>query len=70
MSYLYLLQNQSGDAFKIGVSLDPARRGAQLPQELNWGQSLQVPMRGGDAYKVESALHYMGSFAGGGGILR
>lgn len=59
MSYLYLLRNKLGDAFKIGVSLEPARRGGQLPQELDWDRSLQVPMCGGHAYKVESALHYL-----------
>lgn len=32
MGYLYLLRNKLGDAFKIGVSLEPARRGGQLPQ--------------------------------------
>ncbi|WP_036546465.1 GIY-YIG nuclease family protein, partial [Nitrincola lacisaponensis] len=57
--YVYLLQNKARDAFKIGVSLEPARRGAQLPQELDWDRSLQVPMQGGHAYKVESALHYL-----------
>lgn len=59
MGYLYLLRNKLGDAFKIGVSLEPARRGGQLPQELDWDRSLQVPMCGGHAYKVESALHYL-----------
>ncbi len=59
MGYIYLLQNKARDAFKIGVSLEPARRGAQLPQELDWDRSLQVPMQGGHAYKVESALHYL-----------
>lgn len=60
MSFVYLLPNQNGDAFKIGVSLKPAQRGAQLPQDLNWSKSLQVPMMAdGNAYKVEKLLHYL-----------
>jgi len=39
---LYLLQNREGSAFKIGVSLDPARRSAALPQAIDLRQSVQV----------------------------
>nr|BCT99815.1 hypothetical protein [uncultured bacterium] len=59
MNFVYLLPNQGGDAFKIGVSLNPAQRGAQLPQNLDWSKSLQVPMGDGNAYKVEKLLHYL-----------
>jgi hypothetical protein len=59
MSFVYLLLNREGDAFKIGVSLNPAQRGAQLPHDLDWSKSLQVPMAGGNAYKVEKLLHYL-----------
>lgn len=58
MSYLYLLVNREGSAFKIGVSVDPARRGAVLPQALDLNSSRQVPMEGGRAYKIEGLLHY------------
>ncbi len=59
MSFVYLLRNKTGDAFKIGVSFDPVQRGAQLPQKLDLEKSLQVSMAGGNAYKVESMLHYL-----------
>lgn len=59
MNFVYLLRNKTGDAFKIGVSCDPQQRGAQLPQKLDWKKSLQVSMSGGNAYKVESMLHYL-----------
>lgn len=59
MRYLYLLQNRSRDAFKIGIAFNPARRGAQLPQELSLEHSLQAPVIDGNAYKVEKILHYL-----------
>ncbi|WP_454854041.1 GIY-YIG nuclease family protein [Rhizobium binxianense] len=56
---LYLLKSRDGEAFKIGVSLDPARRSAALPQAIDLSQSVQVNVTKGSAYKVEEVLHYL-----------
>lgn len=56
---LYLLRNRKDNAFKIGVSAVPARRGRGLPQPIDWHQSLKIPMDGGDAFKVEKLVHYL-----------
>ena len=57
--YLYLLINNEATAFKIGISIDPVRRSARLPQEINLGQSLQIAIQDGSARKVEGVLHYL-----------
>lgn len=57
--FLYLLKSRDGEAFKIGVSLDPARRSAALPQAIDLSQSVQVNVAKGSAYKVEKVLHYL-----------
>lgn len=56
--YLYLLRDQEGSAFKIGVSRDPRRRSVSLPQAIDFDTSLQIAMNGGRAYVVERLLHY------------
>jgi len=57
--FLYLMKSRDGEAFKIGVSLDPARRSAALPQAIDLSQSVQVNVAKGSAYKVEEVLHYL-----------
>ncbi|MCC4600183.1 GIY-YIG nuclease family protein [Xanthomonas melonis] len=57
--YLYLLLNKEATAFKIGVAFQPLTRGAQLPQSIDSEKSLQIPMAGGSAIKVEKVLHYL-----------
>lgn len=57
--YLYLLLNSEATAFKIGVAFQPLARGAQLPQSIDSEKSLQIPMTGGSAIKVEKVLHYL-----------
>lgn len=57
--YLYLLLNREATAFKIGVAFQPLARGAQLRQSIDSEKSLQVPMAGGSAIKVEKVLHYL-----------
>ncbi len=57
--YLYLLANRDATAFKIGVSFQPIIRSARLPQEIDSEKSLQIPMIGGSASKVEKILHYL-----------
>ncbi|WOB25912.1 GIY-YIG nuclease family protein [Xanthomonas dyei] len=57
--YLYLLLNREATAFKIGVAFQPLTRGAQLPQSIDSEKSLQIPMSGGSAIKVEKILHYL-----------
>ncbi|WP_081306232.1 GIY-YIG nuclease family protein [Xanthomonas euvesicatoria] len=57
--YVYFLRSALDDSFKVGVSLDPVRRAAVLPQEIDIHRSLRIPMLGGNAFKVEKLLHYM-----------
>ncbi|MBD3968279.1 hypothetical protein GUH86_17835, partial [Xanthomonas citri pv. citri] len=45
--------------FKIGISSNPRKRSALLPQAIDLPRSLQIPMSGGYANKVERLLHYL-----------
>lgn len=58
LNYLYLLVHEAGDAFKIGVSITPARRAKALPDPIDLHRSLQYRAVAGDAYRAEKALHY------------
>lgn len=54
---LYLLVKESGDVFKIGVSVDPQKRSRVLPQRLDFGKSLQICFSNAKAVDVERSLH-------------
>lgn len=56
-SYVYLMRDREHNAFKIGVSINPFMRSKHLPQEFDLAMSLQVPVIGWKAKKVESILH-------------
>lgn len=58
-TYLYVLLNSAGDAFKIGVSVDTTRRIAALPQSIDVQRSYQYEITTGDAFKAERTLHYL-----------
>jgi hypothetical protein len=55
--YVYLLVDRDCHRFKIGVSIDPARRAYSLPQQFNLGMSVQVGFSKSEAYRVERILH-------------
>lgn len=59
MSYLYLLVDAEGDAFKIGVSINPEQRMVGLPEDFDRSRSMQFKCDVQEVYKTEKALHFL-----------
>lgn len=58
-SYVYFLRGKNVPAFKIGVSCDPVKRIAALPQEIDIASSFMAPVVNGREHKAEQVLHYL-----------
>lgn len=58
-SYVYFLRGKNVPAFKIGVSCDPVKRIAALPQKIDIASSFMAPVVSGREHKAEQVLHYL-----------
>lgn len=58
-SYVYLMVEHDGRAFKIGTSIDPKMRSYQLHNVIDYDRSLQFKFDGRQAAKAERMLHFM-----------
>lgn len=59
ISYVYLLVEEDGRAFKIGHSVDPAGRCKVLPNRIDYSRSLQFSFGGKQARAAERLLHFL-----------
>lgn len=58
-SYIYLMVESDGRAFKIGTSLNPIARSYQLHNVIDYDRSLQFKFQGRQAAKAERMLHFL-----------
>lgn len=58
-SYVYLMVEADGRAFKIGTSIDPKMRSFQLHNVIDYDRSLQFRFDGRQAAKAERMLHFL-----------
>lgn len=56
---LYLLVNSERPAFKIGVSISPHKRIANLPDDIAVSESYEVRFADDSAYQAESVMHHL-----------
>lgn len=59
VSFVYLLVEEGGLAFKIGHSVDPTGRCKKLPNQIDYSRSLQFSFGGRQARAAERLLHFL-----------
>lgn len=59
ISYLYFLVDAEYSAFKVGVSSNPIRRIAALPEKIDFAKSLQFSCDRLDVFRVEKTIHFL-----------